>query len=75
MTDNIIEFNGITTLPIPVDRILNRALEAELSTVLVIGWSADGSFYFCGSDPSGPENLWLLELAKKALIEVGDCEQ
>ena len=68
----VIEFAGLTRLDIPAERILTKALEADLSHALVLGWDDDGDFYFAGSYGGGPETLWLLELAKKRLMEIGD---
>jgi len=72
MNDNVVELECVTTLPIPVERVIRKAGEANLSSVVVIGWEPDGGFYFASNDPSGPECLWLLELAKKRLLELGD---
>jgi hypothetical protein len=68
--DNVIELDNVTKLDLPPERILNKALEADLASAVVIGWDQDGDFFFAGSIASGPETLWLLELAKKHLLEV-----
>ena len=39
-----------TTLPVPVDRVLDAA--KKLETVLVLGWDADGQFYAACSNGS-----------------------
>ena len=71
MTDNVVHMKGlITSLPIPVERILNAALDADLDTVLVLGYDKDGSFYFADSEASGPENVWLCEMGKHKLIQI-----
>ena len=66
----VIEPNFVTYLDIPTERILRRAQEAGLSTAVVVGWAADGGFYFASSAADGGDVLWLLELAKKKLLEV-----
>lgn len=66
---DVIEAPIVTRLPIPVERILRKAGEADLLSAVVIGWGGDGEFYFSSSDPSGPEALWLLELAKARLFD------
>lgn len=66
----VVEFCGITRLGIPADRVMARASEAGLSAAVVLGYDADGEFYFASSYAAGPEILWLLELAKKTLLEV-----
>lgn len=67
---DVIEANIVTSLPIPVERILTKASDAELQTVVVIGWDKEGKPYFASSVADGPEVLWLLELTKRRLFEV-----
>lgn len=71
MTAEVIDLPVITTLDLDPKRVLSKALDAELESVLVIGHTKDGDFYFAGSMANGPENLWLLEVAKKELLAVG----
>lgn len=66
----VVEFNGITRLDIPVSRIFKSAQKEALEGAIVIGWTEDGEFYFASSYASGPEILWLFEIAKKKLLEV-----
>lgn len=70
--DNVVELQVVTRLDIPAERVIRRANEANLSNVVVIGWDDDGDFYFASSYASGPEVLWLLEMAKKELMAAGD---
>jgi hypothetical protein len=70
MSDNIVFFDGVTRLDIPPERVLNSAKEANLENCVVIGWEKNGDFYFASSIASGPEVIWLLELAKKKLLEI-----
>jgi hypothetical protein len=65
---NVVELDVASSLPIPAERILNRALGDGLDTAVVIGWDDDGQFYFASSNPDGGDILWLLEYAKKALL-------
>lgn len=67
---DVIDAHIVTSLDIPVERILARAAEANLKTVVVIGWDQDGDPYFAASIADGPEVLWLLELTKQRLFEV-----
>lgn len=66
---NVIELPVVTFLDIPVERIIRKAGEANLETVVIVGWDADGELYFAGSVADGGEVLWLLEKAKRALLE------
>lgn len=43
---NVIEPSFITTLPIPVERILRKATEKDLKEVVVVGFDQNGEFYF-----------------------------
>lgn len=71
MADNVIKFNGLTKLDIPPDRVLESAM-GELTDAVVVGWDKDGQFYFGSSVAGGPEVMWLLEVAKKKLLEVSE---
>jgi hypothetical protein len=68
----VVELDVLTHLDLPVDRILKAALEKGLAEVVIIGFDDDGEFYFAASKADGGDVLWLLELAKKKLLEVGD---
>lgn len=71
MTNNVVDFDGVTRLDIPVPRILAKAAGAGLSDVVVIGFKEDGGFYFASSQASGPEVNWMLDVAKRRLLDVG----
>ena len=68
----VIEANIITKLDISVERVLRKAQEAELSGVVVIGWDKDGELYTASSMADGGDMLWMLEMTKKKLLEIGD---
>lgn len=65
---NVVRFTGITKLDEPCDRILEDATKANLDEVVVIGYAA-GDFYFASSVADGGTVVWMLELAKKRLLE------
>lgn len=67
--DKVVLFNGVTRLDIPVDRVLSSAKKERLDEVVVMGFDKDGGFYFSSSKADGGSVLWLLEIAKKALLE------
>ena len=75
MTAQIIELDNITSLDIPVERVLRKADDANLSMVVVIGYDQDGEEYFASSVAGGPEVLWALERAKLRLLRVVDGEE
>ena len=65
---NVVELGCQTTLDIPPERILRKAIEADLETVLLVGRTKDGGLYFAGSSADGGDALWLMELAKHELM-------
>lgn len=69
---DVVEFTGITTLDVPVDRVLSGAQEHGLGSVVVIGFGTDGDFYFASNKADGGEILWLMELAKAKLIKIAE---
>lgn len=71
MTDNVHELDIVTRLDIPAERVLRRAIKAEIDKVVVLGWDQNGEAYFASSIADGAEVLWLLELCKKQLLEIG----
>jgi len=67
--DNIIELPVITRLNLPPERVLKNALKEGMEDVVVIGYDSEGEFYFASSKADGGDVMWLLELAKKHLLE------
>lgn len=68
--DNVVEWQGITTLDIPPTRILAKAAGAKLKECVVVGFDGDGELYFASSVADGGSVLWMFEIAKKRLLEV-----
>lgn len=66
---DVVNFPGITSLDIPADQVLESAI-GQLSGVLVLGYDKDGREYFASSYADGGDMLWLLERAKKELLEI-----
>lgn len=58
MTAEVIELDVISRLDIPPDRVLQKALDAGLTEVVVIGYDADGQEYFASSQADGGDVLW-----------------
>lgn len=65
----VIPLGNITTLDIPVDTVLEQAKE-NMASVLLIGFDNDGELYFASTMADGGEVMWLIEMAKKRLLEV-----
>lgn len=70
MSAEILIFNGVTTLDVPPERILNAALSADLDKVVVLGYNPDGSEYFASSIADGGSVVWLMERLKQMLLNV-----
>lgn len=71
MTAKILHFTGDTTLDIAAERVLDGAMREKLSDVVVIGYTESDEFYFASSMGDVRDVLWLLEQAKKRLLEMG----
>lgn len=69
---NVVELQCITRLDLPVQRILAKATAADLREVVIVGLGPDGKFWFASSKADGGDVLWLLEIAKKRLLEIMD---
>lgn len=69
--DNVVILNGVTRIPIPPERVLSGAMVQGMKLAVVIGYDADGDFYFASSEPDGAEIVWLLEMAKLKLLNIG----
>ncbi|MCP4410063.1 MAG: hypothetical protein GY807_20430 [Gammaproteobacteria bacterium] len=69
---NVIPLGGITKLDLPTDRVLEQAKDHCSGGVVVMGFDDDGGLYFASSIADGGSVIWLLELAKKRLMEIGD---
>ena len=69
MTDNVTILNCQTKLPLPAERILNGAAKQEFQTLLLIGKTKDGEYYFAGTDSDVGVNLFLLEAARHQLLD------
>lgn len=69
---NIVNLPVVTRLDLPPERIIEAAAEAGLTDIIVIGWKDDGDFYFAGNMADGGDALWLLEMAKRKLMEAAE---
>lgn len=72
MSAKIIPLGNITSLDLPTERVLDQAKGHCSDGVVILGFDDDGDFYFASSIADGGSVIWLLELAKKRLLEVGE---
>lgn len=69
---DVVNFTGITTLSLTAERVLQSAMDAALSEVIVIGVTEDGDEYFASSNADGGFVVWHMERAKHKLMLVVD---
>jgi len=67
--DNVLLFNGVTTLDFPAELMLKKAMDADLESVVILGYRKDGEGFYASSIADGGTVLWLLENCKKALLD------
>lgn len=67
---NIIPLGNITKLDLPTDRVLEQCKSHCSDGVVVLGFGDNGEFYFASSIADGGSVIWLLEQAKKKLLEI-----
>jgi hypothetical protein len=61
------------TQPTDAFDCLDDIRKADPINMIACGWSIDGEFFYRPTDMTGPEALWLLQLAIKKLMEAGEA--
>lgn len=74
MTDNVVSLGNVTKLDLPTDRVLDACKGHCSEGVVILGFDDDGEFYFASSLADGGTVIWLLESAKKGLLETAVIE-
>lgn len=69
---NVVILPVVTRLDGDAARTIEAAADADLETVVVIGWNTAGDFYFASNKSDGGDVLWLLELSKRRLFEAAE---
>lgn len=69
--DNVLEFRGLSYLPMDPDRLLEQA-KGKLERVAIIGVDLEGNEFLSISDPDGGTFLWDIERAKLKLLRLAD---
>ena len=59
----LIEPDFITSLDLPVEKVLRKATEAGLAQVVVVGEREDGEEYFASSQADAAQVIWHLQRA------------
>jgi hypothetical protein len=68
LNGNVIPLGCITKLDLPVDRVLEGAID-KLEGVILIGYDKEGDHYFASTYADGGDVLWLLEQCKQRLLD------
>ena len=66
----LVDFPGETVVDLPAEKVLTRAVNVDLTEVVVIGTDPNGDLYFASTTSDCPRVLWLLELARQDLLEI-----
>lgn len=75
MSENVVNFPGITRLDLDANRMLASIVEAHtFERVLVIGVLENGEEFVSASAADGGTFLWDIERAKLRLLRIGDDE-
>lgn len=70
MTAEIFEFTGSTTIDIPPNKVLKYT--EDLKECVVIGVDANDEIYVAGTSGHVANVVYLIELGKKYMLELGD---
>lgn len=70
MTAEIFEFTGSTKADLPPNKVISYA--DDLKECVVIGVDADDEIYVAGSSGIVAEVVYLIEMGKKYMLELGD---
>lgn len=69
---NVVDLPVITRLDTAPAKVFEKALAANLTDVVIVGYDGDGNFYFTSSYADGSPVVWLLEQTKHILMTVGE---
>ena len=69
----VVDLPVITKLDLDPQRVLQKALDAGMTEVVIIGFGADDNFYFSSSKSDAGAVLYHLEMARKKLMDI--CDQ
>lgn len=71
----VIPLGGVTKLDLPVEQILQSAIDrGDVDGIVIMGYTKDGDEYFASSYADGGIVVWLAEKLKKRLLEYGSEE-
>ena len=70
MSAEVLPFTGITRLDTDPSQVLQGAMDAGLTEVVIIGIDADGDEFFASSQADGAAVGWHLDRAKWRLMRM-----
>lgn len=72
MSADIIDYPGVTILPLEPAKVLEAAIAHDLSAVLIVGRQDSGDLYLSGSHSDIGEMLILIERAKVRFVSMAE---
>lgn len=73
--DNVVVLDCVTRLDLPPERVLARALEVDLESVVIVGQTKDGEEYFASSLADGGTVIYHLQRGIWALNKMIDGDE
>lgn len=67
--DNVVDLVNFVETGDSVEDVLEGAREKVKSNLVVLGWDEDDSLYVSAATSTNKDVLWLLEVAKKFILE------
>ncbi len=68
----VVHWNGISTLPANPQTVIERAQMKGMTSVVIVGFDADGDEVVLSSEADGAQALWHLERARYKLMRITD---
>jgi hypothetical protein len=68
----VVDLPIVTKLDLDPQRVLQKALAAGMTEVVIVGFGPDGEFFFSSSKADAGAVIWHLEMAKKKLMDICD---
>jgi hypothetical protein len=72
MSEDAVELGCITKLDLPPQKVLNYALEHDLDSIVIVGYTKDGEEYFASSVADGAQAMYLLQRGIWSLNKMQD---
>lgn len=67
---NVSIFTKVSPQPYDPNIMLAKAMNADLTEVVIVGLDGDGDFFFASSEASGGDGAWLLNMGLHKLMTV-----